>query len=111
MTPKVTMRAALNDTALLGSVLAGDTWRAWRVMLMAAMGESLSPPERKLFAKLTGRNHGPSNPVEELWLVVGRRGGKTRAMAVLASYLGGLCEHRLSPGEQGVVLCIAPDQK
>jgi hypothetical protein len=40
-------------------------------------------------------------------------GGKSRAMATLAAYLGGLCDHRdvLVPGETGVLLCIAPDQR
>ena len=51
--------------------------------------------------------------VEELIAVVGRRGGKSRAIATLAAYIGGLCDHRavLAPGERGVVLCIAPDQR
>jgi hypothetical protein len=49
--------------------------------------------------------------VEELVAVVGRRGGKSRAISTLAAYIGGLCEHGLVPGETGIVLCIAPDQK
>jgi hypothetical protein len=43
--------------------------------------------------------------------VVGRRGGKSKAMATLAAYLSGLCEHDLVRGEKGVCLCIAPDQR
>jgi hypothetical protein len=38
---------------------------------------------------------------------VGRRGGKTRAIAILAVYLATLCEAKLSPGETAVVLCIS----
>jgi hypothetical protein len=49
--------------------------------------------------------------VEELAAVIGRRGGKSRAMAALVTYIGGLCEHPLVPGETGVALCIAPDQR
>jgi hypothetical protein len=49
--------------------------------------------------------------VEEFVAVIGRRGGKSRAMATLACYLAGLCEHALAPGERGLVLCIAPDQR
>jgi len=37
-----TMREALTDPALLGSVLRGDSWRAWRILLIAANGEALS---------------------------------------------------------------------
>lgn len=113
MRPTVAIRAALADPALLGSVLAGDSWRSWRVLLIAAMGEALTDNEREIFAKLTGRAHEPLARVEEAAFVVGRRGGKSRSMATLAAYLGGLCDHRdvLVPGESGVLLCIAPDQR
>ena len=40
-----------------------------------------------------------------------RRGGKSRALATLATYIAALCEHKLSPGEKGVVLCVSPDLK
>jgi hypothetical protein len=63
------------------------------------------------FRKLTGRDREPGRRVEELVCVVGRRGGKSRAMATLACYLAGLCQHDLAPGERGVVLLIAPDQR
>src|SRR5262249_4706164 len=45
--------------------------------------------------------------------VVGRRGGKDRAASVLATYIAGLCDHgdALAPGERGVCLLIAPDQR
>ena len=43
MTPKVTLRKALEDPELLGSALAGPTWHAWRALLLAAMGEPLNP--------------------------------------------------------------------
>jgi hypothetical protein len=48
-----------------------------------------------------------------LWVVVGRRGGKTRAAAVLACYLAALCDYSkdLSPGERGLVLFLAQNIK
>ncbi|MGE3990120.1 hypothetical protein [Pseudorhodoplanes sp.] len=113
MRPIISMREALDDDALLGSILDGDSWEAWRVMLIATMGERLTSDERKLFTKLTGRKREPMHRVDEAAFVVGRRGGKSRAMSVLATYIGGLCDHQhvLAPGERGVLLCIAPDQK
>ena len=113
MIPRFTMRQAINDPALLGGVLAGESWKAWRVLLIATMGEQLSNDERLIFAKLTGREREPTTRCEELWAVVGRRGGKSRSMSVLAAYLGGLVDHTdvLARGETGLVLCIAPDQK
>ncbi|HJQ59526.1 MAG TPA: hypothetical protein VJ890_21645 [Vineibacter sp.] len=113
MKPRFTMRQALDDPALLGATLQGPSWAAWRVLLIAAMGERLTPAERRIFSRLTGRAREPLKRVEEAWLVIGRRGGKSRALAALAAYLSGLCDHRdvLAPGERGIVLCIAPDQK
>jgi hypothetical protein len=74
------------------------------------MGEELSDDERAIFAKLTEREREPLQPVEEFLAVVGRRGGKSRALATFAAYISGLAEHpSLVPGERGVVLCIAPD--
>ena len=106
-----TIRKALADKKLLGNLLAGESWHAWRVLMTAAMGEPLTDDERVTFAQLTGRSAEPLRRVEELEAVVGRRGGKSRAMATLAVYIAVLCKHDLVRGERGVLLCIAPDQR
>jgi hypothetical protein len=111
MKPEISIRKSLSDKQLLGGTLAGDSWSAWRVLLIAAMGEKLTDAERETFTALTGRQREPGQRVEEFCAVVGRRGGKSRAMAVLAAYVAGLCKHKLVKGETGIVLLIAPDQK
>jgi hypothetical protein len=112
MKPRVTMRAALGDNALLGSVLAGDSWLAWRTLLIAAMGEALTANERVIFKQFTNRETEPQQPVEEFVAVKGRRGGGSRAASVLATYIAGLCQHpALVRGERGVLLCVAADQR
>lgn len=111
MKATIPLRKALADPALLGNVLAGDSWRAWRILLIAAMGEPLLPDEHATFTALTGREREPLQRVEELVAVVGRRGGKSRAMATLAAYIAGLCKHPLVAGERGICLAIAPDQR
>jgi hypothetical protein len=108
------MRKCLSDPKLLGATLEGNSWAAWRVMLIAAMGEKLTKPEREVFTKFTGgRAHEPGKPIDEGIFCIGRRGGKDRAAAILATYIAGICDHRgvLAPGERGVVLIIAPDQR
>ena len=90
----VTMREALEDDDYFGALLDGDTWRAWRVLLIAIVGEPLTEGERVIFKDLTGRKSEPLEPVEEFWAIIGRRGGKTRAMAVLAGYLAACLDHR-----------------
>jgi hypothetical protein len=111
--PTVPIRKALADKGLLGNALAGESWKPWRTLLIAAMGEKLTSDERALFKTLTGREHEPLQRVDELAAVVGRRGGKSRAVSVLATYIAGLCDHSVAlvPGERGVLLCVALDQK
>jgi hypothetical protein len=103
MTPTISIRDALNDPALLGSTLSGPSWEAWRTLLIAAMGEALTDDERTLFTTLTGRQQEPLQRVEELCVIAGRRGGKSRAMSTLAVYIASLCKHPLVHGETGVL--------
>ena len=113
MIPRVALREALSDPNLLGTAIAGDSWRSWRALLIAAMGEELSEDEREIFTKLTGREREPLQRVDQFAAVIGRRGGKSRAIATLATYIAGLCDHSdaLVPGERGVLLCVALDQR
>lgn len=113
MKAAVPIRRALADKDLLGATLAGESWQAWRVLLIAAMGEELEDDERLIFRQLTGRAFEAERRVEELCIVAGRRGGKSRALSTLACYIAALCDHTdvLAPGETGVCLLVAPDQR
>ena len=64
MKPTISLRKALADKQLLGRVLAGDTWQAWRTLLIASMGEALREDERATFTALTGRPHEPGQRVD-----------------------------------------------
>ncbi|MER8845941.1 hypothetical protein [Mesorhizobium australicum] len=109
MKPRVPMRDALRDPQLLGGALPGPSWAIWRTLLIAAMGEPLTDEEREAFAAVTGRPEEPQQRVDELWCVVGRRGGKTRAAGTLAAYVATLCDwsDKLAPGERGVLPILA----
>jgi hypothetical protein len=102
MKPLVSMRRALEDANLFGSILPGESWASWRILLIAMMGEPLTDAEREVFAQLTGREREPLQRVEEFWGCIGRRGGKTRAIAVLAAYQASLVDFAdvLAPGEK-----------
>ena len=112
-TAGITMRQALTDPALLGSVLEGDSWRAWRVLLIAAMGEALTDDERVVFQKLTGREREPGERCFEILIVAGRRGGKSRAIGCLVVYLSVFFAHgaKLAPGERATILCLAQNRQ
>ena len=111
MKVRTSLRQALNDERLLGKALAGDSWHAWRTILLATMGEKLTAKELGTFRAVTGRHKAPTKRCEELIGIIGRRGGKSRAVAVLATYLSTLIDYRdvLVTGERGLVLCVAPD--
>src|SRR5262245_22015865 len=112
MKRQTTLRAALTDDNLLGKALRGASWDGWRALLLGAMGEKLTADELEHYRRLTQRISPPAARVEEFWAIAGRRGGKSRAIAVLVSYLAALCDYRdkLVRGEKGVVLTLAPTQ-
>jgi hypothetical protein len=49
MRVRTTLREALADPCLLGKALPGDTWHAWRTILLATMGEPLTNEELSVF--------------------------------------------------------------
>ena len=63
----VTMRQALADPTIFRKLVTGPSWRPWRVLLIAIMGEKLTPQERGIFEQLTGRGHEPGEVVHEFW--------------------------------------------
>lgn len=113
MRPLFPFRQALSDPHILGGLLDGPSWAHWRALLIAAMGEPLDDTERVLLHEITGRAVEPGERVEELWCIVGRRGGKTRALSVLAAYVAGCCDWSdvLAPGELGIVALFAATQR
>ena len=109
----VSMRKALADPQLLAGALPGKSWSAWRILLMACAGERLLAAERKVFKTLTGRDREPGHMVDLFLGVVGRRGGKSRAMAVFITWLATCCDWTdvLSLGERGIALIVAPTER
>ena len=106
-----TMREALEDPELLGSILPGKSWAPWRIILIAAMGEKLTFWERRIFKRFTGRSKEPGQMVSELVAIAGRRAGKSRAASALACYLAALCDwsDAQAVGETLRVLFLAKD--
>lgn len=107
----VTIDKAARDKNLLGAAL-GDlsTWGAWLAILKAAFALPPSKDDLAVFKDVAGGRQWPQQPVSELWVVGGRRAGKSRAAALLATYLALLVDHRarLTAGEVGHLLVISP---
>ena len=64
------------------------SWVAWRAFLAVLFGYPLDEPQRReLFRQCTGREHSNSEGHHEAWMVIGRRGGKSFALALIAVFL------------------------
>lgn len=109
----VSIRECMTDPALFGGQFGGDSWKAWRALLAAFYGLPLDRAEHRIFASITGRQRAPTSAAEELWLVVGRRGGKTNAAALVAVFEACFRDYadRLAPGELATVMIVAADRK
>ena len=109
----VTIRDLMTDSDLFGQQFGGDSWAAWRALLAGFYGLALTEREPDTFSSLTGLSEPPEAACEELWLVVGRRGGKSLVAALLALYEACFNDHQaqLSPGEVATVMVLAADRK
>jgi hypothetical protein len=115
MKPHITLERALRDHNLLGAALGDITsWRTWVAVVKAAFGEALTPEEAEVFAVVAGGRVPPSRRVREAWFgPIGRRSGKSRVAAGIATYVATLVDHsaRLVPGELGVIAIIAASRE
>lgn len=111
LTPQVSLRRALTDPAIFGSIMGGPSRQAWRAILLAAVGERLEPDELEIFRRLTGRDGPHPGGVRELVVIAGRRGGKSSAAAALVVWLAAFCEFKLQPGERGIALLLAQNRR
>lgn len=87
----------------------GPDWAAWRIFVKTLFGLPLLPDELETFRKCTGLETPPTTQATEAWLPVGRRGGKSRVIAMIAIYLGCCFEWEpyLAPGQQGYISVIS----
>lgn len=109
----VTIRDAMTDSALFGDQFGGDTWSAWRALFAGFDGLPMDASEREHWRTLTGLVDAPTQRGDELYLVVGRRGGKTNTAALRAVYDAAFTDYtdRLAVGEVATVMVLAADRK
>ena len=112
--PHLPIDEALKDHHLLGAALGpAQSWATWLAVLRAAFGLNLDKDQQRAFRSVSGDREPPTDRVRELWAIAGRRTGKSRIAAAIASTLPCFVDHsrKLAPGEQGFVLVLAPTQK
>lgn len=104
---------ALDDPELFGGMFDAPSWAPWRVFLKALEALPMDEGETAVYRHHTGRNAPPTKRARYAELVVGRRGGKSRILATIATYLACVLDHRpfIVPGETPVVAIIAKDRE
>lgn len=109
----LTLLDAFSDPRLFASFFPDpESWIAWTALIAAAFGLEMDDQQLAIYRKATGRNEPPTEQMRELVLVVGRRGGKSRILALIATWLSAFVDYRpfLDPGERGVVQVLAADR-
>ncbi len=103
---------ALDNPALFGPHFASSSWDAWRAFLAALTAEPMTPAELAIYRQCTGRTEPPAEPFNEADLIVGRRGGKSRVLALIAVCLATLRDYTpyLAPGEVATIAVLAANR-
>lgn len=109
----IDIRQAMTDPALFGDQFASDTFTAWRALLSGFYGLPLDDGGAAIWQEVTGREYVAGVLFRELWLAIGRRGGKSQVAALLAIFEALFRDHRdkLAPGEVATCMVIAADRK
>lgn len=108
---KISIDKALSDPQLLGMFMRGDSWGAWRTLWRAAYALPPQKGDLEIFKACTGRDKWPSEPAREIWIIVGRRGGKSVNVSLLGTFMGAFNEYRLSAGEMATIPIISPTRQ
>jgi hypothetical protein len=100
---------ALDDQNLFAFHFVGSSWSAWRGFLAALFA---SDGTAEAYGACTGRAKPPGAPFTEAALIVGRRGGKSRILALVAVYLAVFRDYApyLAPGELATIAVLAANR-
>ena len=112
MTP--TILDAVRDPRIFGRWFKNsESWQAWFAFLAALFGLPMTPEQLAVFQKHTGRTQPAPGGYFDATLVIGRRGGKSLAMALIAAYLAAFVDWRpyLTGGENGTIIIVAADRR
>ena len=108
----VSLSRCLDDPHLFGPFFRDESWRSWRIFLAALFAEPADEAGLAAYRVATGRTTWPSAPFSEAALIVGRRGGKSRILALIAVFLATTRDYSpcLAPGEVATIAVIAANR-
>ena len=90
----------------------GPSWGTWATFWRVADGLPLSEAELDVFRAHTGRHTPPTGPAVEVWVIAGRRSGKSENMTLRATWRAiSFDRSRLARGEVGTLPLVASDKE
>ena len=103
---------AMDDPALFAPYFDRDDWAAWRAFLAALFALPMTDAELAIYQRHTGRALPPAQAIAEAALIVGRRGGKSRVLALIAVFLACFRDYapHLAPGEVATIGVLAANR-
>lgn len=105
---------ALDDPAVFRGVIRDHaSWAPWRAFLKVLFALPMSDDEAALFRACTGRATLPEAAFAAAYLVIGRRGGKSFVLALIAVFLACFQDYRpfLALGERATIVIVAADRR
>jgi len=89
-----------------------DTWKNWIVCLKAIFALDMDDEEKKIYSEFTGNSEIPKELFKEIYLIIGRRGGKSFISALIVVYLALFKDWSpyLRAGELGWIFVMASDR-
>jgi hypothetical protein len=105
--------AAMRDPKVFGQYFRDVSWKAWFAFAASLFALPMTTEQLAIYQRHTGRIAPPTTSSHEAWLCIGRRGGKSFFLAVIAVFLACFKDWRpyLGPGEVGTVMVIAADRR
>jgi hypothetical protein len=103
---------AMADPNVFAPHFKGSSWKPWKAALAAIFALPMDDEALATYRTCTGRSGAPMAPFTEAALCVGRRGGKSRILALIAVYLASFRDYRphLAPGEVATIVIMAANK-
>ncbi|MCC7241206.1 MAG: hypothetical protein IT180_04720 [Acidobacteria bacterium] len=96
---------------LADTLLPAASWTTWKAVLRDIFGLPLTPAQQATVNALTGRTSPRTVPAREVWVVCGRRAGKSQIAALLAVFLSCFKTYPRAHGERLVGMLLASDRR
>jgi len=114
--------SVMEDPAMFQPWFEGSSWGNWKTVLKAATAMPMTEAEVSFFKSIAGDRNPPKKRVKEIYIIVGRGGGKDSITSGIAAHtaaffqgrpkkkIAGIPLPQLRRGEKAMVLALACDR-